>query len=242
MASRLADTRRFYGLLDELASRTGGPRRLAECSGRMDWPRRGVYFFFEPRESRAGSKLGLRVVRIGTHALTVGARSTLWGRLAQHRGTATGSGNHRTSIFRLLVGAALASRGDIGLPPSWGAGSDRGAAASRLGLDRDAIKIAEADLEARVSDTIGAMPFLWLPVDDEPGPQSQRGLVERNAIALLSGYHASAPGSPTPDWLGQFADRDQVRRSGLWNSNHVADDYDRAFLDVFERLIGLVVT
>jgi hypothetical protein len=29
---------------------------------------------------------------------------------------------------------------------------------------------------------------LWLSVDDEPGPQSLRGCIERNAIALLSNY------------------------------------------------------
>ena len=29
----------------------------------------------------------LRIVRVGTHGLKTGSRSTLWGRLSQHRGT-----------------------------------------------------------------------------------------------------------------------------------------------------------
>jgi len=34
--------------------------------------------------------------------------TTLWARLSQHRGSAkSGGGNHRCSIFRLLVGRAL---------------------------------------------------------------------------------------------------------------------------------------
>ena len=32
------------------------------------------------------------------------------------------------------------------------------------------------------------MSFLWLPIGDEPGPNSRRGYMERNAIALLSNY------------------------------------------------------
>ena len=121
-ADRVANTVRFYELLSGLAAGLGGCRRLAECHGRMDWPQRGVYFFFEPGELRSLSGTGNRVVRVGTHALTDGSRSTLWQRLSQHRGNAKGNGgNHRGSIFRLLLGAALARRGDCPLPSSWSA-------------------------------------------------------------------------------------------------------------------------
>lgn len=120
-ADRVADTARFYELLSNLAARLGGCRRLAECDGRMDWPQRGVYFFFELGELRSVSGTGNRVVRVGTHALADGSRSTLWQRLSQHRGDARGDGgNHRGSIFRLLLGVALARRGDCPLPSSWG--------------------------------------------------------------------------------------------------------------------------
>lgn len=66
---RLQDLIRFYELLDRLAQRVGGPRRLAYCDGRQGWPERGVYFFFETGESRTDSGSGPRVVRVGTHAL-----------------------------------------------------------------------------------------------------------------------------------------------------------------------------
>ena len=241
MANRLADTRRFYELLGRLQNRVGGPRRLVDCTGRMDWPRRGLYFFCEAGEERSGSGVGLRVVRIGTHGLAAGSRSTLWGRLSQHRGTSRGSGNHRGSIFRLLVGIALARQQGITLPPSWGVGGDPGAAARRLGLDRADVKSAEADLEMHVSRDIGDMPFLWLGIEDEPGPASQRGLIERNVIALLSGYREPAPDPPSTDWLGHLSDRERVRRSGLWNNNHVDEDYDSSFLEVFARRIDWAV-
>ena len=170
MAERLADTIRFYKLLDSLATLFGGPRLLRSCHGKMEWPTRGVYFFYEGGESRSGD--GRRVVRVGTHGLTNGSQSTLWRRLSQHRGSSRSDhGNHRGSIFRLLVGKALAKRSNIPLPESWGV------AARKLSVGRVAINEAEAGIEARVSDYIGQMPFLWLNVNDAPGPNSSRGLI-----------------------------------------------------------------
>src|SRR5690242_13971991 len=102
---RRADLIRFYEILGTLEKKVGGKRTLAECDGRMPWPRRGVYFFFEPGEVRSDSGGGPRVVRVGTHALANGSTTTLWRRLSQHRGSKrSGGGNHRGSIFRLLVG------------------------------------------------------------------------------------------------------------------------------------------
>ncbi len=239
VADRLADTRRFYDLLDRLDGRIGGRRLLADCGGRMNWPRRGLYFFDEVGETRSGSGTGSRVVRVGTHGLKTGSRSTLWARLSQHRGTAGGGGSHRASIFRLLLGVALARERGIDLPRSWGVGADLGVAARRLGLDRACVKRLEAELEASVSDRIRAMPFVWLDVGDAPGPSSERRTIERNAIALLSCYREPAPDPPSARWLGRSSDRDRVRRSGLWNNDHVDEDYDPSFLDVMERRIDL---
>ena len=236
---RVATTVRFYDLLSSLAASLGGCRQLAECSGRMDWPQRGVYFFFEPGESRSLSGTGSRIVRVGTHAIKNGSRSTLWQRLSQHRGNARGDGgNHRGSIFRLLVGVALARRGDCQLPSSWGVCNDPGKAAQRLRLaSRAAVKDAEADLERRVSAYIGQMPFLWLNVPDAPSPQSARGRIERNAIALLSNARTPAVDRPSTNWLGLYADRPRMRKSGLWNNNHVDEDSDAAFLGEMAELV-----
>ena len=170
--------------------------------------------------------------------MKAGSRSTLWGRLSQHRGSTSGSGNHRGSIFRLLVGVALAHRRNLTPPKSWGLAGDLGAAARRLGMERKTVKRAEAELESEVSRHIGAMPFLWLDVDDEPGPSSDRGLIERNLIALLSGAREPAIHVPSRDWFGHESDRERVRRSGLWNNNHVDEPYDPTFLNVMERRIG----
>lgn len=222
---RTSELDAFYGLLDVLATRVGGPRKLAECSGRMIWPERGVYFFFEPGEMH---KHRLRVVRIGTHALISTSRTTLWKRLRDHRGTTSPlGGNHRGSIFRLLVGEALIRRDPSSVIASWDANQPFDSAAW----------IAEKRHEVRVSGFLGETSLLFLPIDDPPGSDSLRGLIERNSIALLSNNCLPSGIEPTQGWLGHHSGRDKVRRSGLWNQQHVDETHDPAFLGVFERLI-----
>ncbi len=231
-SSRLQDIHRFYQLMDVLEARCGGKRLLSDCNGKTGWPGRGIYFFFEAGETRSTSGDGMRVVRVGTHALKTGGKSTLWGRLRQHRGSLLdGSGNHRGSVFRLHVGKAIIQRGDgyKDISTTWGAGSSapRG------------VREIEKPLEKGVSQHISNMPFLWLAIDDPTGPDSLRGYIERNAIGLLSNYlHAGDPiDPPTPKWLGRSSESDEIRRSGLWNVNHIRENYAPTFLDALEDLI-----
>ncbi|MDB6088374.1 MAG: hypothetical protein JWN85_1158 [Gammaproteobacteria bacterium] len=238
MSSRADDLIRLYWIFEGLEASSRGKRFLAQLAPAASWPRRSVYFFFEPGEVRTGSGHGPRLVRIGTHALGAGARSTLHQRLRQHAGRASGSGgNHRGSIFRLLVGEALIARGDCPPCPSWGVKGDIGKAAAGLCMEREALAAAEEPIEAAVSVYLGQLPFLWLPIEDEPGPDSLRGFIERNVIALASGLHEPVIDSPSSSWLGLNSGRDKVRRSGLWNQRHVEEDYVPDFLDVLEAAV-----
>lgn len=228
---RLQHLVRFYRILDRLEAKLGGKRRLSDCHGRMNWPSRGVYFFFERTEARNHSGDGSRVVRVGTHAVSANSKTTLWQRLAQHRGTGGGDrGNHRGSVFRLLIGKSLiASDGTGSLYPHWG----RGQSAA------PEIRASEQPLEAAVSAYLGAMPFLWLPVPDAPAPHSLRKYVEKNSIALLSLVSASSGScdAVSPVWLGRRCPHPRISSSGLWNADHVDDVYDAAFLDTMDRLV-----
>ena len=236
--SRLADLVRFYALLDRLKQRVGGTRVLANLGSFRDWPNCGVYLFFEPSEARSDSGKGPRIVRVGTHALGEGSRSTLRQRLRQHRGRASGGGNHRGSIFRLLIGQALLARGGLAHCSSWGVKGDATKAFTALGMSREALTSAETPVEQAVTNYLGTMLFLWLNIDDEPGPKSLRGVIECNAIALLSNYGRTSFDLPSPQWLGHVSDRPLVRASGLWNQRHVKETHDPAFLDIFEMMIA----
>ena len=227
--SRVEHTAAFYAHLHELERRIGGFRALADSHGRMGWPERGIYFFFDAGENRSASGAGSRVVRVGTHALTATALTSLWIRLRQHRGTLhPPGGNHRGSIFRLLVGEALIHRGLAVPVDSWGRGSTA----------PGSVRETERPVEVQVSRYIGALPILFLPITDAPGPDSKRSYIERNAIALLSGYAAHSVDPPSAAWLGLSSSRERVRQSGLWNNNHVDEEYSPDFVDVFGELVA----
>jgi hypothetical protein len=226
---------RFYDILQVLENKVGGCRRLSECHGDMNWPQRGVYFFFERGEMRTqGSRM--RVVRVGTHALKRDSRTTLWDRLRAHRGTLggerAGGGNHRGSIFRLHVVTAILKREGLEKQyATWGVGS----------WAKKKIRKLEYPVEKKVSSYIGLMPFLWLEVDDAPGPQSERAYIERNSINILSNYgklETESAHTPSDSWLGRCCRNALVQESGLWNVDHVTETYvDPSFLERLENLV-----
>jgi hypothetical protein len=230
---RLADIHRFYKLLDRLEQKIGGGRLLSQCNGRLGWPQRGVYFFREVGEIRRDSGTGPRIVRIGTHALTVSSRTTLWNRLSQHRGPSrSAGGNHRGSVFRLLVGTSLIGSGEHSCK-TW---NDRQASASAE------VRAGELPMEQAVSRRIGAMSLLWLAVNDPPSRGSDRGIIERGSIALLSNSGKYPIDPPSVDWLGHSCSSPLVKSSGLWNQNHVKEQYDPAFLDKLDALVTAQVS
>jgi len=196
----------------------------------MGWPQRGVYFFFENGEKRRESGSGLRVVRVGTHALTATSKATLWERLAHHRGRVkSGGGDHRGSIFRLLVGSALLKDDTSLVSTTWD-----------VKKPTEGMRRSEHYIEQKVTRTVGAMPFLWLEVNDAGGPKNRRSIIERQSIALLSNFEKQPLDGQSKTWLGRWcADGEaRVSKSGLWNQDYVDDkSYDPAFLDVMEDLI-----
>ena len=226
-----SDLNRFYELISKLEVGLSGKLRLAECTGKLKWPRRGVYFFFEPREYRKGWPIKQRVVRVGTHAVSSGSKSTLWERIRAHKGYSDGRGNHRSSIFRLHVGKALTKLEHAEKSfPFWG----KGMSASRE------IRSAEQLMEKKVTEYLSKMSLLWIDVDDLPGPLSDRAYIEQNAISLLGNFQNPFD-PPSSNWLGIFSPKEDIKSSGLWNIQHVMEKYDPRFLDVFSTYIDVTL-
>tara|TARA_R110002049_G_scaffold198475_5_gene368491 strand:+ start:1413 stop:2672 length:1260 start_codon:yes stop_codon:yes gene_type:complete len=227
-ATKLAQMDRFYALLARVvALNSGATRKLSEQTARTVRHERGIYFFFEDGEMRMTSPFEQRVVRIGTHAVSNGSKATLWNRLRTHRGGGDGLGNHRSSIFRLHVGDALIRRDKLESAfPTWG----RGQSAS------SDIRSLERKIELTVSEHIGRMSIAWLEVPDPASADSDRAYLERNFIALLAGKIGPLD-LPSGSWLGRWSRREAIPYSGLWNVNHVYDDFDSHSLDVFEEYV-----
>jgi hypothetical protein len=228
---RLTDLDTFYELLSNLAHQVGGAPLLGDCTGRMNWPTRGVYFFFDDNQPRFEHLTTPRAVRVGTHAVSQGAQSDLWTRVRTHRGASGYSGNHRGSIWRLHVGASMLKAGMLKKPVrTWGQGQS----------SSEEIRRKEAVLERAVSKYLYKMRLLWLDISDPPSAHSDRAYIEQNSIAILSG--ALGPiDVATSDWLGNHCPSPAVRRSALWNVNYVDQTYDRKFLVVFERYVAITL-
>jgi len=222
MSTRASDLLRFYRLLSDLEALNGGMRRMAQADPAAPWPQRGVVWFFEQTETRTDSGGGLRVVRVATHALKPELQSTLWDRLWHDA-----SGTHRGSVFRTVLGTALRDLMGNAEPQSWGRGTSPPAGSTKQ----------EASLEAAVSLYIGQMPFLYLAVDDAPGPHSQRAFIEKNSIALLSNYARTPIDPASAAWLGRRCNKEKVAQSGLWNLQHVDEAYDPSFMDSMKRMM-----
>lgn len=167
------DLDRLYSLLARLAETPGQGQPLSDLPARTSLPERGVYFFREPGEHRAANRAVLRVVRVGTHAVSSGSKATLRDRLKTHLGTRTGGGNHRGSIFRRHVGAALLTRDGIPLA-TWGVGSSAPPAVRTS----ESARAGEAACEKRVSEHIGAMSVLWVHVPTNLVPIAREHLLK----------------------------------------------------------------
>jgi hypothetical protein len=110
VTERKNDVDTFYNLLKEVLTKF--PKRtLNEMSGN-NMPEKGVYFFFEKGENRAGEHAE-RVVRIGTHAAIANSNATLYKRLYNHKGSKNLTGNHRASVFRKLIGHSIIKRDSL---------------------------------------------------------------------------------------------------------------------------------
>jgi len=220
--------RQLYSGLKQLHSTVGEFHYLKEQDLSKKIPRAGVYVFFDASQV-SRTALGFpRVVRVGTHAVSQGSSSTLWNRLRTHRGSLNGLGNHRSSIFRLHVGAAILNRQAlIADYPTWGIGQS----ASKP------TRLQEQEVERQVSRYLADLPFLYLPVEDAPTKSSDRAFIERNMIGLLTGADMAVE-EPPPRWLGSYSPQESIWKSGLWNIDHLGYLHRDDFFDIFQRYLS----
>ena len=189
-------------------------------------PKRGLYFFVDSLLPSTDHSLG-RIVRVGTHAVSKGAKSTLATRLGTHRGAKHGGGSHRSSVFRLHVGNALMSQSpNTWFVPTWASGSTA----------PKSIREKEFELEQAASEHIGQLLTYWLDIPDDAGPESDRAYVEQNLIGLLSCVNL-LKGYREAKWLGSFSTEYKISLSGLWNLNHLFLVPDESFVDVYRSYV-----
>jgi hypothetical protein len=107
-----------YKIIRRLTKKFGFRRLKDVLEGEM--PDSGVYLFFDEHEPRLKNIDQLRIVRVGTHGVAAGSKASLRNRMRTHFGTASGEGNHRSSIFRLHTGRSLINARLATAVDTWG--------------------------------------------------------------------------------------------------------------------------
>lgn len=214
-----------YNIIERLARKTG-LRRMRDLLG-LEMPGAGIYLFFDEQETRLKDITKLRVVRVGTHGVAEGSKASLRHRIRTHFGTASGEGNHRSSIFRLHVGRSLINAGLAPTVASWGT--------QTLG---SATVGDEREIEQAVSQYLGNLLVLLIDVPGPSNKRNDRAYLEQNLISLFSN-ECSPLDPPSYGWLGINSDKQEIRKSGLWNVNHVYQRFDRAFTNVLDYYISV---
>ncbi len=223
--NRRKAVREFYLFLERLLLLQGQLTLPQTVAGAI--PPKGVYFFFDPAERTAFSDKLPRLVRIGTHAVSIGSKATLRNRLRTHLGTREGTGNHRGSVFRLHVGQSLIARdGRQREFPNWGVGQS---------ADRATIA-QEEPLEREVSAYISRLLVLFIPIDDDAGKASMRAVLEHHLIALMT-EERSYLETASENWLGKWSSRPEIVSSGLWNVRSVGEHTDLKIVELANRLL-----
>ena len=172
----------------------------------------GLYFFYEQGETSPHGPQG-RIVRVGNHPRTQGG---LVQRLRNHY-----SGGKNGSVFRKSLGGALLRQRD---PSSTCLNHWEKQDAPVCERCRPVEREVSALLRERFS-------FRCVHIVS----MSERNLQEAMLVATLASCRICAP---SPAWLGLQACSEEVRSSGLWNSQYV----DGRTLDVanLERFLARV--
>lgn len=212
-ANRFHDLKILYALISKI--RHSKKSFLLRDLSKIKLPQRGVYIFIDLKEKNFLGESG-RIVRIGTHAVSEGSKSTLKNRLKNHLGHNDGTGNHRGSIFRLHVGRALIEKEKLTHRfKSWGEGQHA----------PNEIIESEKEHEKRVSEYLRELEVVILNIEDIPSKNSLRALVESQLIALCS-ENLQPIDSSTESWLGRYSPMESIVKSGLWNLRDVARKYE----------------
>lgn len=220
----------LYEIFNLFKKQNGRVFKLKELVNSEYVPKKGLYFFFNEDEQRLLYPSQNRIVRIGTHAVSNGAKSTLYQRLKQHKGMNNLDGNHRSSIFRLHVGNALIQKNNLDCN-TWG---------QDVKINEEQKK-KEGIIEKMVSEYIGEMPILLININDDSSKYSDRSYIEQNTIALLSDNHLPID-YQYENWLGNYSIHEAVRSSSLWNVDYTKNKkYDENFLEILKIHIDITL-
>ena len=182
-------------------------------------PSNGIYFFYERGECCYHEGTKPRIVRIGTHR-----DGNFQSRIAEHfllderkmAFTQYQPAPHERSIFRKNIGRALLHKAGDSYLFVWEIDFTSRESRERNGHLRDINK--EVATEKEVTRILrDNFSFRFIEVADQIQRMGIEGL-ERPLIGTLA---SCALCGPSPQWLGNYSPKPQIRESGLWLIQHL---------------------
>ena len=169
-------------------------------------PSSGIYLLFEKGE--AGHD-GDRIVRVGTHTGDGNLRQRLQEHFLHE--------NKDRSIFRKNIGRAMLARDNDNFLAQWEWDLTSHANRGKYGSLVDVDKLRS--VEARVTEyLVDNCSFAVLPVG---GDVVKRARLDLEATLIATVAQCPACG-PSRNWLGLFSPKPTIRRSGLWQIQHLS--------------------
>ena len=162
----------------------------------------GVYILFEKNEFGHN---GERIVRIGSHT----GNDNLIKRLEEH----FYKENKDRSIFRKNIGRALLNKKNDRYLDVWDIDFTKSEVKKKYGQFVD--KSYQENIEQEVSKYIrDNFTFSVIEILDK----KERLNTEKNIINIISSCNEC---SPSDNWLGRFSTIEKIKRSGMWQTQHI---------------------
>lgn len=155
-------------------------------------PKNGIYFFYEDGEKcDINGVITDRIVRVGTHQ----ADNRFRDRIRNHY-----RGDKNSSVFRTHVGSAIINRNKT--------------LSININEWMKHMTPTINDIEELINEAFKEkFKFRCISVQSK----DERLYIEERLITTLSHWNFS----PSNHWLGHFAERKEIRSSGLWNVQHI---------------------
>jgi hypothetical protein len=118
------------------------------------------------------------------------------------------------------------------LSAAWRSKTGRGQVAAPIFLLVPQVKLTVAAALARDAERAREAR-----VDPHRAVRGAGDLLGPHGVALLSSHCEPAPDRPSTGWLGHHSGSEWVRRSGLWNNNHVDESCSADFLNLLANIV-----
>lgn len=199
-------------------------------------PLNGIYFFYEEGEIWGHGGEKPRIVRVGTHRGGGNFRS----RIAEHfllEESRMDFDKYKPkpadrSIFRKNIGRALLCKNGDPYLSIWEIDFLPASSRSRV-RERDVAK--EKFIERQITDILRTrFSFRFIAFADEIEKKRYEGL-EKGLVGTLA---RCGECRPSRNWLGNSSPKEQIRTSGLWQTQYVnADEMSWEDIEVIEELV-----